>query len=876
MKSFGPAIPTMSLGHGAAGYTMEAKLQAAAKAGFVGIEMFYPCLEAFSLTLEGATPRDKLRKAAAESKRIAEGLGLDIFVLQPVLNYDGIKDPKEHEERVEEIRFRFELCHLLGCDIMQVPANFRLDDGITGDEAKIVADLQEIADWGAKESPPIRFVYEAMCWSTFNSTWQRGWNIVQKIDRPNFGYVLDAFHIGGLEYADPTLPGGVRPDAEANLQQSLDELVRTIPGDRVFYIQLVDAERLDIPLAPLGSPEGSSKSPYYLHGQAPRMSWSRNYEEARGAHMPIEKICKAFVDTGFKGWVSFELFNRFMSVPAEETPDLPTEHAERGFKSWLTLKQNLNLQTDESQHLPKQPGQHHFHLPKHWHPAHRHCPPIESTPPKPTPFDDVQGDVIIGLQKRVQAFIFFSVTEVDAFRHILKHKIAPKVATTVTVQEAAQRIAAARSGGSRVWLPLTLFNVAFTAVGVKKLLGVDDDKMQENFPGATAFLAGQQADAVKNLADTLKTDQTLANWKDEYLGRKIDGVLLVTAEKLSALEREINELLEIIGKSVHVVKRVNGTVRPGAEEGHEHFGYLDGISHPTLIGFNDKTGAPGETAIDPSVVLTGLTAPTLSTGTGTGTGSSGTSTSTPPAPSWLKNGSFLVFRELQQLVPEFNSFVATSAVEFQKDLPGITADAVGARIVGRWKSGAPVVLAPTEDNPVLGGDPERNQHFDYGDDLEQVKCPYAAHLRKTNPRKGTNNPVIAVAPHLFIRAGIPYGPEVTVHERENNKSDPHHERGLLFVSYQSSIEAGFQFVQKSWSNNPAFPFGNKANITTPGSDLIIGQTNTGGARSANGIKPEGNTDQNNNLSAPAEFVVSRGGEYFFVPSIEALKTKIGA
>ncbi|KAL8283694.1 hypothetical protein RQP46_005489 [Phenoliferia psychrophenolica] len=302
------------------------------------------CLESFSLTLPGETPRDKLREAARQTKALADGLGLTIFVLQPILNYDGIVDPKEHAERVEELVFRFELCKLLGTDMMQIPANFRLDEGVTGDDAKVVADIQEIADLGALESPPIRLVYEAMLWSTTNYTWQQGWKIVQLVNRPNVGAVLDAFHIAGFEYADPTAPGGVRPDGAERLKKSLEELVKTVPGDRVFYIQLVDAERLEVPLAPLGAEEGS-ESPYYVKGQQPGMSWSRNcrlfpYETERGAYMPVEQVCKAFVETGFKGWVSFELFNRFMSVP---NAGIPKEHAERGWKSWKTLEKNLGL-----------------------------------------------------------------------------------------------------------------------------------------------------------------------------------------------------------------------------------------------------------------------------------------------------------------------------------------------------------------------------------------------------------------------------------------------------------------------------------------------------------------------------------------------------
>lgn len=146
-----------------------------------------------------------------------------------------------------------------------------------------------------------------MCWSTFAPTWQDGWRIVQLVDRPNFSMVIDAFHIAGYECADPTVPGGVRPDGEARLAASLEELVRTLPGEKVLYAQLVDAERLDIPLAEVGDPKGS-KSPFYTEGVQPRCSWSRNarlfpYEDERGGYLPIQRICQAFVECGFKGWI---------------------------------------------------------------------------------------------------------------------------------------------------------------------------------------------------------------------------------------------------------------------------------------------------------------------------------------------------------------------------------------------------------------------------------------------------------------------------------------------------------------------------------------------------------------------------------------------
>lgn len=170
-------------------------------------------------------------------------------------------------------------------------------------------------------------------------TWQTGWDIVTRVDRPNFGVVLDSFHIAGYDYADPSVPGTTRPDGGERLHASIEELVHAIPGDRVFYLQVVDGERLEKPITK------DSGSPYYVATQPARMSWSRNcrlfpYETERGAFMPIEKVVQAFLKTGFTGWISFELFNRQMN---DTSSGIPQELAQRGFASWETMKQNLQL-----------------------------------------------------------------------------------------------------------------------------------------------------------------------------------------------------------------------------------------------------------------------------------------------------------------------------------------------------------------------------------------------------------------------------------------------------------------------------------------------------------------------------------------------------
>lgn len=280
----------------------------------------------------------------------------------------------------------------------------------------------------------------------------------------------------------------------------------------------------------------------------------------------------------------------------------------------------------------------------------------------------------------------------------------------------------------------------------------------------------------------------------------------------------------------------------------------DGISAPTIENVNAQPGDKKSGIVKPDVILLGQP-------------SAG---NLDPNQSWIKDGSFMAFRELQQLVPEFQHFCDESAKKLQN--PNVSGDFIGARIVGRWKSGAPLTLAPAQDKPELN----RAQDFDYSDELKQERCPYAAHIRKTNPRNGIAgaDPNQAVLPHLMVRNGIPYGPELTEEEKKSKKTKQN--RGLLFVSYQSQIESGFQFVQKFWCNNTDFPSKTPAKVT-PGFDLLIGQTADEKPRVAQNINPlgvAGTTDPNNVLTAPAHFVVPLGGEYFLMPSIKAINEKL--
>jgi deferrochelatase/peroxidase EfeB len=186
---------------------------------------------------------------------------------------------------------------------------------------------------------------------------------------------------------------------------------------------------------------------------------------------------------------------------------------------------------------------------------------------------------------------------------------------------------------------------------------------------------------------------------------------------------------------------------------------------------------------------------------------------------------------------------------------------------------------------MMGSDPQRNNNFDFSDDQGERRCPFGAHIRKTNPRAdfglpnnaGVNPQTTDVDPRRIIRAGIQFGPEVSVAEAANGKTAT--DRGLMFVCYQTSIPNQFEFVQISWANNTGFIFGKKHPDGTPvtvGFDPIIGQ-NASLSRARTTDEPVPNYPTGNvrsTLNEPNDFIIPTAAGYFFVPSIEALTNEL--
>jgi Dyp-type peroxidase family len=230
----------------------------------------------------------------------------------------------------------------------------------------------------------------------------------------------------------------------------------------------------------------------------------------------------------------------------------------------------------------------------------------------------------------------------------------------------------------------------------------------------------------------------------------------------------------------------------------------------------------------------------------------------------------------------------------QPGFSDMTGERLASLLVGRWPSGAPIMRTPDTDNEELAQG-FANNHFNFDQPSQQIPlvpgsgqldddfplapgdrdgfiCPHAAHIRKVNPRDLTteqgNN--VDVLQRRILRRGIPFGSVLG-----DSDTDPlNGNRGLLFLSYQTSITDQFEFLNRNWMNEIDAPEENPG-----GHDLIVGQNNKPGQNRVRRctIRRKINGEQ---FEAPIEvegdWVIPTGGGYFFTPSITALQEVLGA
>jgi Dyp-type peroxidase family len=444
-------------------------------------------------------------------------------------------------------------------------------------------------------------------------------------------------------------------------------------------------------------------------------------------------------------------------------------------------------------------------------------------------WEDIQGNILRGYAShRHAAYVLAAITDADAARGMLGRLVAD-----------------GRIAGERDWKaqrrPPSRLNVAFTYPGLQQL-EVDLDA----FEPFEDFRSGMYARARQQLGDRGANDPD--NWTEQLAG---GAHVLFTiyghtpgarTDELGALEAELR------AGGMEVVCVQSADTLPGTRE---HFGFRDGFSQPSLSGVSDDRRLPrgegvkrrwprlfgerwrdvrlGEFVLgyrDEDGVVPGGRDPLLT------------------------NGTFMVWRKLEQHVDVFDDWIRAWAGE-----SAAAQELLKARIVGRWPEGVSLVRHPARAHAEPRGAERRHEinDFAYGSNDNGLSCPLGAHVRRSNPRDALGFRTERTRRNRIIRRGMPY-----------TETDPP-ARGLIFVCFNASIGRQFEQIQGNWlMQGDTFGLGADRDFLIGGLDADQPVTRM--------------TIQGDQAEPPVfllrdrQFVTVRGGYYLFVPGLRALST----
>jgi Dyp-type peroxidase family len=373
----------------------------------------------------------------------------------------------------------------------------------------------------------------------------------------------------------------------------------------------------------------------------------------------------------------------------------------------------------------------------------------------------------------------------------------------------------------------TSVSVALTYQGLRAL-GVPQETLESfswEFRQGMAARAGDLGDVGESAPE---------NWEQPLGSADLHVVLVAVSpdeERLeAALERAREAYRSMSG--IEAIWRQNCHALPTETE---PFGFRDGISHPAIEGSGIPGTNPKEAPFKAGEFVIGYPDELR-----------GVQQTTPEIVG--RNGTYVVFRKLHQRVADFRRFLQTNSKSLDEE------ELLAAKMMGRWRSGAPLALCPFHDDPELGADPHRNNDFMFEeDDKAGLKTPGGSHIRRCNPRDASIAGVARI--HRMIRRGTAYGPLLP----EGILDDDGADRGLIFAFVGAHIGRQFEFVQSQWVNDGVF-FG-----AGDDKDPVIGSNGNGGSFTVP-RKPV-----RRRIQGIPNFVVTRGGEYCFMPGLRALR-----
>lgn len=328
---------------------------------------------------------------------------------------------------------------------------------------------------------------------------------------------------------------------------------------------------------------------------------------------------------------------------------------------------------------------------------------------------------------------------------------------------------------------------------------------------------------------------------DKEWRRPVHVWLWVHARERATLTDKVQALRDRLDGDIEHVFCVEGTrLRNREHQPIEHFGFRDGISQPDILG-SLKAARPGDGTPADNGHWRAIATGELLLGHVDETGAVA-SASSPPELS--NNGTFAVFRKLEQDVCKFERYLREQAHKLKLSDWHWLAE----RMVGRRVDGSALVQP--------GAMPEEQlNNFTFARDAQGRGCPFGSHIRRANPRGSEGFPD-SFARHRIVRRSVTYGTPF-----DPDQPDDKSQRGILFVALNADIERQFEFLQRLYMNDGGAPRQGHDN------DPLVGP------HSAHFVIP-GDAEQRRKTLICTQlpsFVTCRGGEYFMLPGRSALE-----